>query len=162
MRRVNRVRTVDGRKPIRVSPKRGGSFPVLFAARTSQGLPIISPGYEDSRRRAWGDITVCESRRIAKYGCTGAFILFSSSKNVLLRVLPSASRTGAKPVDLEGNQTFEGPALNPIGSVRRECPGRKRSIERSRGIAWTPGYHRHCARYPSHSRDGRTARPCWH
>lgn len=125
----------DGRPKAanRVSSRRGGSLPVLLTARISRGLPKCSPGYEDSRRSGSGrDITVCESRRIIKCGCTGAFIFFSSSRNSALPrcTCPSASRTGAKPVDLETYLTSERSDLNPK-SDRSDASVRARS-DRSR------------------------------
>lgn len=140
MCRVSRVGMTDGRKPNRA--RRRGSLPVLLTARTSRGLLKCSPDTRTLVGGRTGGIIACEFRPITKCGCTGAFIFFSSSRNVLFHRLPK-SRTGAKPVDLEENSKPERLDLKSIGSVRRECSDKKRSIERSRGTLDHRHHHHH-------------------
>lgn len=128
MRRVSRVGMTDGRKPNRASPRRRGSLPVLLTStRTSE----MSPPDTRTLVGGAGDITVCKFP--ANYQVrtrTGAFVFFSSPRNGALPGSSSATRTGARPVDLEGNLRPErsDPRTSRIGRTR-EGSGEKRSTE---------------------------------
>ncbi|TGZ52923.1 hypothetical protein DBV15_09980 [Temnothorax longispinosus] len=106
--------------------------------------PEMFPEREDSRGRDGRD-TVCEFRRITKCGCMHRciYILLFLQK----RALPSSSKCVPR-TDEQTNLKSDRSDLKSIGSVRRERSDEKRSIERSRGIAWAlDQFYRHRARY---------------
>lgn len=145
MRRVSRVGTADGRKPSRVSPRRGESFTGSLYREDFSKSPEVSPRREDSRRKGREISSCANPGESSSAGCTGAFIFFSSSRNVLLRAPQERLRAGTKPVDLGKNLTPGRPGLNSIGS-RRECQGAiDREIPRDHLDTWSPIVIAHAA-----------------